>query len=683
MEQAVQDALQGAELLVHEGVVLDDELLMDDLLEDVGTLPPLALGCWGRQLCGEDQVCSPGFLAGHGHFKNKFCGRCRSDGIYISSDRICLASQALHDHFNNSNGRTVWTKGARLVNQTAKCTGPPVLIFQGLVPEAVAAAGAPVPEAWLGDGGPHSGAVSDVHFLVSKGTLVPSGLCATARKGKVMRPVAGSGSTAASTSVSDQAVADETVETRHSSAVKRARGEVASPTSLADTDASRSDDGWSTSVANASPPRTESDEDAGHAPPYPWTSHEPPGMLEPMGFSAYSPWFHAPPPPAPTTTTMTTMATATATIRRSLLASHDDLVEQIRAALACGRSEGRVDTVSKEASDHAERSWEVGFGLGQLGACAPPSLTSREMQALSSLLPLLKSSAALLRSELQEPSRPPTAGTLPPSPPSSRPSTAGTCSHAASLVEVAIPPHRGSTTRDVQPTEAHTTRETFTQTPVHIDYTKGGLLVVAYLFMGLSFATAGGIAFQYSFARLGEWRWLISSPGVVACYVVSGMFFHAGCVMCSWLLDRFGVVDDRMVHVLKTNSLTRWYANRKLRRRMRRYAVMDDQNKDVHFDDIKANRGRLCRLIVVFNVVCVFLLICGLVLPRYYGWVDLSTDGSYEEDQWLISKFQNADQDGNGWLDPGELQGLLGRARTVNASSSANFTHPPGCCVCG
>ena len=677
--EPVQDALQGAEL---EGA-LDDELLLEDLLEEVvaGPLidvPTLALGCWGRQLCGADHVCSPGFLAGHGHLKNKFCDRCRSDGILISSKRICLASKALHDHFNNSNGRTVWTKGARLVNQTAKCTGPPVLIFQGLVPEAVAAAGAPVPEAWLSDVAPHSGAVNDVHFIVAKGTLVPSGLCAAARRGKVMRPVAGSGSTASSSRVSDQAMADEAVEARRNSAVKRAHGDLASLPSLDYDDVSCSHDGWSTSVgvASASPPHIESGGHAGHAPPWTWMSHEPPGMLEPMAHNSQSPWFHAPPPPPTTTTT---------TSRHSLLASHDALEEQIRTTLACVRSEKRVDTVSEEASGSAEL-WEL--GPGQLGACAPPSLTSREVRALSSLLPLLQSSAALLRSEyLRAPSRPPTAGTLPPSPPSSRPSTAGTCSYAASGAEVAISPHHNSSTRDVQTTkrdeepstlDAQTSREIFTQTPVHIDYTKGGLLIVAYVLMGLSLATAGDNAFRF-FVRnynIVGGTWLISGAGVVATILVSALFFNVGVLGCTWLLDRFGFIDDRMIYVLKTSSFARCYANSRLRRKMRRYAVVDEDNTDVHSDDIKANQGRLRRLLQAYGLACMLLMLCGVIFPTFMD----GRNAWREEQQRLIGKFQNADKDGNGWLDPGEFHALLG---ATNASSSANFTHPPGRCECG
>lgn len=610
MEQS-QDTLQGAEL---EGV-LDEELLLDDLLEEIAgpqiiDAPELALGCWGRQLCGEDHICSPGFLAGHGHFKNKFCDQCRSDGILISSDRICLARKALHDHFNNSNGRTIWTKGARLVNQTAKCTGPPVLIFKGLVPEAVAAMGAPVPDSWLCNGAPQPGAVGDVRFLVSKGTLVPSGMSTAARKGK-MRPAAGSSSTASSSAVADQAVAGETMDAWRNHAVKRARGDLALPPLHAEYDASLSHDACSTSAASASPPHVGDDGDAGHLTPYPWTFCEPSGMLEPMAQMSQSQWFHsrsqttAPPWRPPRTS------------RRSLLASHDALEQQIHAVLASVQPKGGVDTVSEEATD--DRAGLCHLDPGQLGAEARPSLTSREVQALSSLLPMLRSSAALLRSGL-EPSRPPTASTFPPSPPSSRHSTASACLHDASdLEDTAVPPHRGSTSRDAQtmkPDElscrdSQTTREVFTQTPVRIDYTKGGVLVVAYVLMGMSFSSAGSFALALLCAY-GD----LSVPdgfGTAVSWVVSALLFNLGVIVCSCLLGGLGLVDDRTLHVLRANSYTRFHAARMRRRKMRRHAVMDEETTDVYSDDIKANQRRLDCLLNAFLLVCLLLLSLGII----------------------------------------------------------------------
>jgi len=276
---------------------------------------------------------------------------------------------------------------------------------------------------------------------------------------------------------------------------------------------------------------------------------------------------------------------------------------------------------------------------------------------------------------------------LPPSPPSSRPSTAGTCSYAASGAEVAISPHHNSSTRDVQTTkrdeepstlDAQTSREIFTQTPVHIDYTKGGLLIVAYVLMGLSLATAGDNAFRF-FVRnynIVGGTWLISGAGVVATILVSALFFNVGVLGCTWLLDRFGFIDDRMIYVLKTSSFARCYANSRLRRKMRRYAVVDEDNTDVHSDDIKANQGRLRRLLQAYGLACMLLMLCGVIFPTFMD----GRNAWREEQQRLMGKFQNADKDGNGWLDPGEFHALLG---ATNASSSANFTHPPGRCECG
>ena len=60
------------------------------------------------------------------------------------------------------------------MNQTAKCQGPPVLLFQARhVPEEAAAVATPVPNAWLYFA-ESSATTAYIRFIISKGTLVPT-----------------------------------------------------------------------------------------------------------------------------------------------------------------------------------------------------------------------------------------------------------------------------------------------------------------------------------------------------------------------------------------------------------------------------------------------------------------------------------------------------------------------------
>ena len=163
-----------------------DGLPLDDLLEDVleypivpppsGTIVNAATAasfshrceCWGSAVSGAP--CTPSFVLGEGHFKNKFCPRCRSDGIDVEVRRLCILTPALGDAFSNSNGRAVYTDDARLVNQTIKCSGPRIAIFRLSVPPELQAASGPIPSEWLRH---HDSGAAYVHFAVKLGTLVP------------------------------------------------------------------------------------------------------------------------------------------------------------------------------------------------------------------------------------------------------------------------------------------------------------------------------------------------------------------------------------------------------------------------------------------------------------------------------------------------------------------------------
>ena len=144
-------------------------LQMDAYAEEVDTMIDAALdapsGCWGAELSGE--VCTPGFVPGQAHFKNKFCAACREHGVAIPAQKIMVT--AINGRFKNTNGRAPWSSGFRVVNQTAKCTGPNVVIFKD-VPDEMDDQLVGPPDEWLrrdANGG------AFVVFAVSKGTLVP------------------------------------------------------------------------------------------------------------------------------------------------------------------------------------------------------------------------------------------------------------------------------------------------------------------------------------------------------------------------------------------------------------------------------------------------------------------------------------------------------------------------------
>ena len=45
------------------------------------------VGCWGALLKSDTTCCSPGFLVGKGHLKNKFCSVCQ-EGIRVPTSRV-------------------------------------------------------------------------------------------------------------------------------------------------------------------------------------------------------------------------------------------------------------------------------------------------------------------------------------------------------------------------------------------------------------------------------------------------------------------------------------------------------------------------------------------------------------------------------------------------------------------
>ena len=169
----------------------------------------------------------------------------------------------------------------------------------------------------------------------------------------------------------------------------------------------------------------------------------PPGVLEPEPSEQV--WRTSPTCTPPPWMLPGSDVPAPAWDRHSLLAAHTALEQRISAALSDthGRHEeaGRGSVASRDAwatlglapSEGGDCGlWGMDSGGVDAGPSRPnvwpaePALTPQETQALSSILPLLRLSSALLRQQASEP-RPHSsvAGTLPPSPPTSPPSTAG------------------------------------------------------------------------------------------------------------------------------------------------------------------------------------------------------------------------------------------------------------------
>ena len=163
-------------------MLLDDELVaseLEQLLSDDAVSSLLDSSkehghtdslCWGGALQGDTSCCTPGFVPQPGHFKNKLCPRCRRDGIVIPHERICALSASDSEINTNLRSTGLWTPMGstmcRLINHTAKCTGPPLLILRD--PRADCASRVPIPSGWLAPDG------LSMKLVVALGTLRPA-----------------------------------------------------------------------------------------------------------------------------------------------------------------------------------------------------------------------------------------------------------------------------------------------------------------------------------------------------------------------------------------------------------------------------------------------------------------------------------------------------------------------------
>ena len=91
--------------------------------------------CWGGILMQYKGNCVPGFAAVSGHFKNKLCANCRTQGIFVPAARVCTLANTVST-FSNRSDLGVWNTCEdgqlyRVINHTARCLGPRLAVFKG------------------------------------------------------------------------------------------------------------------------------------------------------------------------------------------------------------------------------------------------------------------------------------------------------------------------------------------------------------------------------------------------------------------------------------------------------------------------------------------------------------------------------------------------------------------------
>ena len=138
--------------------------------------------CWGATLATTDSElgfragskCTPGFVRGNNHLKNKFCDNCKRSGVFVCIERVRVLGDPIPHDFSNRHGTGMFTAmkthpavGFRVINKALKCKGPPLVVFNCKPPAAIAAPLAPPNDAFVIDG-------QWVHLRLINGTLVPS-----------------------------------------------------------------------------------------------------------------------------------------------------------------------------------------------------------------------------------------------------------------------------------------------------------------------------------------------------------------------------------------------------------------------------------------------------------------------------------------------------------------------------
>lgn len=97
--------------------------------------PPAAekvLRCWGAEISCVD-MCTHGFESGKNHFKNKFCPKCKNEGLEVPAWRVRALTEEMKEALSSNSLSAGFWKVApaslgggefRLVNNTATASGP-------------------------------------------------------------------------------------------------------------------------------------------------------------------------------------------------------------------------------------------------------------------------------------------------------------------------------------------------------------------------------------------------------------------------------------------------------------------------------------------------------------------------------------------------------------------------------
>lgn len=133
--------------------------------------PKLLNSCWGSYIQGGDaHDCVPRFRPGKRHFKTKFCDTCRKRMV-VPATRVRAISGVQEALLHNARSMGVWssmpgtlgTGRFRIINNTAGCVQPSLILFDDVVPDLGWPA---IPAEWQSP-------LGLVELCVGKGTLVP------------------------------------------------------------------------------------------------------------------------------------------------------------------------------------------------------------------------------------------------------------------------------------------------------------------------------------------------------------------------------------------------------------------------------------------------------------------------------------------------------------------------------
>mmetsp|Transcript_21287 Transcript_21287/g.63053 ORF Transcript_21287/g.63053 Transcript_21287/m.63053 type:complete len:619 (-) Transcript_21287:174-2030(-) len=154
---------------------------------------PVLTGCWAVLLRGSEEGCDLSFRVVGSHLQEKFCSRCRANGVLIPRSKVRALPPQLCSAVSNGKSEGFWTDGAplslahggyRLINHTQGCEGPRLIVLESSR-DAAAEGGLDwpmLPAAWV-ESGEH------IRLWISRGTLVPrkprKSFCPSAEGGSV------------------------------------------------------------------------------------------------------------------------------------------------------------------------------------------------------------------------------------------------------------------------------------------------------------------------------------------------------------------------------------------------------------------------------------------------------------------------------------------------------------------